>query len=1071
MIFNIYIYLFLDNYLFIVLLIIYNMDNMLNIIKDNNRQIELWNNFDIYNNLIQRNKLNNGPYFNLMNGPAFVSGKPHYGHCLVTCVKDIINKYYLMNGYNVDFQLNFDCHGIAIEMLVNKELDINKDNTIENYGIDKYNNYCCNYVNNNTAIWKPFCQKIGQFVNFDDHVKTMDTKFMQSVWWIFNNLYNNNLIYRGNRILAYSTDCATPLSNFEASLNYKEHTSKTITVLFKINELDNTYIAAWTTTPWTLPSNQALCVNSDFTYNIYYDSNKDRNIIMLKYDYDIIVNTIKGSELTNFTYTPLFNYNTSQNVYKIISDPFVSDIDGTGIVHIAPAFGNDDFRVAVDNGIIEHTGNNAFCPVDDNGNYTDIITDYAGKYIFDCNQHIIEHLKSQNLVIRHGEIKHQYPYCWRTDKPLIYKLVSSFFVAVTKIKDILIQNNKDINWTPEHIGSGRFHEWLNNVKDWGVSRNRYFGTPIPIWTNEDFSEIVCISNIEELKQLSGINYDIDNIHREFLDNILIPSKINIGTFLKRVPEVLDCWFDSGAVPIAQHFHKYGHYDNFEIPDFITEGIDQTRGWFYTLNVLTSAVFQKPAFKNVICTGLILAEDGHKMSKSKNNFTDPIQIIDKYGADVLRILLVNSPAVKAEESKFIENDLKTITQHLLPLLSALNFYKDYYNLYDRYLVDNNIKNFSDNKNIYSDNQLDRWILSEINKLNKIINIEMKKFQLSNIYKYIFSFIEKLTNIYINLNRDRFKGKYNIDEQYYSLITLNYVLNKLTILSSPFIPFLSEYIYQELKLFTMNDNLSNNLISVFLEHYPSENFELIDVIDTINNLQEIIDCVSVLRSKSISHMSLRIPIKNIIIYGSEQLLHNLNNISNYILSSCNSINFKTFIIDDFVDYAIEPDSKTIGQDFKKLSKSKKYELLSFSKQQINDIINGATINGLSNKHIVVKPFLKSHNINNFYYEYVNNYIIAIDTTYDDEVKEIHIYKLFIRLIQTIREEMNLKPHNKIIVQYNCLNTDNDYLIDVITKFKNDIEFHIQYPIIYVDSINDNFKTKNILDYSININVVVV
>ena len=557
--------------------------------------------------------------FVFYDGPPFATGLPHYGHILAGTIKDVVARYKTMKGFHVPRRFGWDCHGLPIENEIEKEHKFKSASDIEGFGIANFNEECRKIVFRYSSEWKSTVERMGRFVSFDQTYRTMDLSFMESVWWVFGQLWEKDLIYEGFKVMGYSPALGTPLSNFEMNLNYREVDDPSLTMKFRMQG-GNTHLLVWTTTPWTLPSNLCLAVAAKETYVKIKDNDTEESYIIAKErlssyykkeDAYTIEEEMKGSDLVGKTYQPLFPYFAGQkNAFKILEADFVTLSNGTGIVHLAPAFGEDDFAVCRKENI------ELVCPIDVNCNFTEEVPEFQGVFVKDADKEIIRLLKGEGKVFQHTTIRHRYPFCWRTDKPLIYRAVTTWFVAVEKIKDRLIENNKQINWVPGHVKKGRFGKWLENARDWAISRNRYFGTPIPIWRSED-GDVRIISSVKELSEKSGKD-GIDDIHRHFIDDLTFEED---GKIFKRIPEVFDCWFESGSMPYAQNHFPFENEEetmkNFPA-DFIAEGLDQTRGWFYTLNVLSTALFDKPAFRNVIVNGIVLAEDGHKMSKRLKN---------------------------------------------------------------------------------------------------------------------------------------------------------------------------------------------------------------------------------------------------------------------------------------------------------------------------------------------------------------------------------------------------------------------------------------------------------------------
>ena len=765
--------------------------------------------------------------FTFYDGPPFANGLPHYGHLLASYIKDTIARYQTMKGKKVLRQFGWDCHGLPAEMNAEKGLGISGRKAVEAYGIDKFNEFCkkdaMRYVNE----WKQYITRCGRWVDFDNGYKTMNLNYMESVIHVFKTLYEKGLLYEDFRVMPYSWKCQTPLSNSEAKMDnsYRERADKAVTVKFKLKKecLDefqkrigifnfqfsifNFYILAWTTTPWTLPSNLALTVNKNFDYLlIKFPQNDDYAIIgkslLSKYKKELadaegnfnIVTEFKGEKLLGLHYEPLLPYlkdlqevKESENAFSIIHGDFVTTEDGTGIVHTAPGFGEDD------NNVCKPMGIPTICPVDDGGCFTSVVKDFEGIQVFETNDPIIIKLKEEGKWLKTEQYIHNYPHCWRTDTPLIYRAMSSWYVNVQKIKEDLLKNNQQINWMPEHLKNGRFGKWLEGARDWSISRNRFFGCPIPVWksTDPNYPRIDVYGSIAELEKDFGVK--VNDLHRPFIDNLTRknPDDPTGKSMMKRIPDVLDCWFESGSMPYAQLHYPFENKDRFDdnFPaDFITEG-DQTRGWFYTLNVLATALFNKPAFKNVISFGNIVDETGKKMSKRWKNYVDPFEAFDTYGSDAIRWLLMKSPAVKGEEGRVDKNgrDMKeTVRTAIKPVLNAYNFFCLYANS-DGVKAE---KSF-DSKNI-----MDVYILSKLKETVQNIEKFMDSYELGNACHESENFFEILNNWYIRRNKNRFwKSELDQDKQdaYNTLYT---VLTVMCEAIAPLMPFTTEYVWKGL-----------------------------------------------------------------------------------------------------------------------------------------------------------------------------------------------------------------------------------------------------------------------------------
>ncbi|HEX2583108.1 MAG TPA: isoleucine--tRNA ligase, partial [Chlamydiales bacterium] len=681
------------------------------------------------------------PVFSFYDGPPFATGLPHYGHLLAGTIKDAVPRYKTMKGFCVPRRFGWDCHGLPIENEIEKAKELSGAAAIEKFGIANFNEECRGIVLRYSSEWKKTVDRMGRWVDFEKTYRTMDLSFMESVWWVFKQIYDQGLIYEGFKVMPFSMKLGTPISNFEANLNYREVDDPSVTVAFELADEPGTFFLAWTTTPWTLPSNLALMVSASNEYVKVQKEGKKYILAEARLKANFkeepeILERFKGASLNGKKYRPLFPFFQENDAFRVILEEAVSMDDGTGIVHSAPAFGEVDFFACKRENI------ELVCPVDNNGKFTEEVPPYAGMLVKDADKSIMHDLKKQGNLFYQGTIHHRYPFCWRSDTPLIYKAVSTWFVAVEKIKKNILDANEKIHWMPEHIKGGRFGKWLEQARDWAISRNRYWGTPIPIWRSEN-GDLHAVGSIGELEKLTGAK--VDDLHRHHIDQL---EFVKDGKKYTRIKEVFDCWFESGSMPYAQNHYPFEHKKEFEesFPaDFIGEGLDQTRGWFYTLTVLSAALFKKPAFKNVIVNGIILAEDGTKMSKRLKNYPDPEGVIEKYGADAIRLYMLNSPAVKAEDLRFSEKGVEhVLRQVMIPFWNSFVFLSTYAKIYDW-------------KPTHQGGELaliDRWILSLTQKLIGEVESAMDSYDLSRAVDPFVGFVDQLTNWYIRRSRSRF-----------------------------------------------------------------------------------------------------------------------------------------------------------------------------------------------------------------------------------------------------------------------------------------------------------------------------
>lgn len=754
------------------------------------RVLQFWKTCNVFEKSLDMRK--DSPLFSFYDGPPFATGLPHYGHILAGTIKDVVPRYKAMKGFYVPRRFGWDCHGLPVENEIEKAKELSGALEIEEFGVAEFNEECRSIVLRYTEEWKRTVDRMGRWVSFEGTYRTMDVSFMESVWWVFAQLYEKGLVYEGFKVMPFSAQLGTPLSNFEANLNYKDVDDPSLTVLFALKEEPEVKLLVWTTTPWTLPSNLAILAKKDISYAkikvketgaLYILAESCIARYFKSKDLYEIIETFLGEKLAKCKYIPLLPYfaeREKEGAFQILLEEGVSSEDGTGFVHAAPAFGEMDFYACFREKI------EIVCPIDANGRFTQEVPDLEGQYVKDADKEIIRRLKKEEKVFLHTQVRHRYPFCWRSDTPLLYKAVRTWFIAVEKIKDKMLHANEQIHWVPDHIQEGRFGKWLENARDWAVSRNRYWGTPIPLWRNVK-GELKVISSIAELEEKTGKK--ITDIHRHFIDDLAFEEN---GEVFHRIPEVFDCWFESGSMPYAQNHYPFENQketlEGFPA-DFIAEGLDQTRGWFYTLTVLGAALFDKPAFKNVIVNGIILAEDGQKMSKRLKNYPEPEAVFNQYGADAVRLYLLHSPAVQAEDLRFSEKGVELVLrQVLIPFWNSYVFFSTYAEIY-------NWKPSGQHKVPLAD--IDRWILSRAQKLIQDVTSAMDVYDLSRAVSPFVDFINELTNWYIRRSRSRFWSDQESTDRREAFETLYTVLMTLSKISAPFIPFLSEAIYQALR----------------------------------------------------------------------------------------------------------------------------------------------------------------------------------------------------------------------------------------------------------------------------------
>jgi isoleucyl-tRNA synthetase len=757
--------------------------------------IELWKKLGTFSRSVSQRS--GAPEFIFYDGPPFATGLPHYGHLVASTLKDIVPRYWTMRGFRVERRFGWDTHGLPIEMQVERNLNLNGPQSIRAFGVDKFNEACRGSVLTYVEEWRRTVTRIGRWVDFDHDYKTMDPSFMESVWWVFAELWKKGLVYQGFRVMPYSWRLSTALSNFEAGLDYRDVDDPALTVRLALDAPlagKKAFLLIWTTTPWTLPSNLGVAVKDDIEYVVADHEDGHRYVVAKDLlaatlqDKATVITTVMGKDLIGKTYVPLFPFfaNRKQSgAFRVIHSDHVTTTDGTGLVHMAPAFGEDDFEACRKNGI------EFVDPVDPEGNFGPEVRPYQGKNVKEADKLIIHDLKAQGAIFKHAQIRHPYPYCYRSGTPLIYKTTPSWYVKVEPLRDRMVANNRTIHWVPEFVGAARFENWLKEARDWSISRSRFWGTPIPLWMSEDQREMHCVASVGELEQLTGTK--VTDLHPHRIDHLTFTKN---GKTLRRIPDVFDCWFESGAMPYAQLHYPFENKAFFEqaFPaQFIAEGLDQTRGWFYTLLVLSTALFEKAPFRNVIVNGLVLAESGEKMSKSKRNYPDPNDVIERYGADALRAYLINSPLVRAEPLKFTENHVKEVVRTvLLPLQNAWGFFVTYANL-DGW---NPKTHLAQAPALAERPELDRWIVSVLQSLVREINTQMEGYYLDRVVPPMLGFIDDLTNWYIRRSRRRFWKSGNSTDKASAYATLYDVLTTFSKVIAPVLPFFAERMHQNL-----------------------------------------------------------------------------------------------------------------------------------------------------------------------------------------------------------------------------------------------------------------------------------
>ena len=953
--------------------------------------------------------------FVFYDGPPFANGTPHYGHIMVSYVKDVVARYQTMNGKKVERRLGWDCHGLPAEMSAEKQLGVSGRKQIEEYGVEKFNDFCRSDVLKYSGIWVEMFKRIGRWVDFSHDYKTMDLPFMESVINNFKQLWEKGLVYEDYRVLPYSWAAETPLSNFEVNQGYQDKTDNAITVMFTLE--NGMKMLVWTTTPWTLPSNLMLAVGKDIDYAVMEEDGQKyvlAQALLGRYkkqlEHATQVGTMKGADFVGMAYEPMFPYFKhlkEKGAFRVLSGEFVSTEDGTGIVHIAPGFGQDDFEAcrAYDENFP------VVCPVDEAGKFTAEVPDYQGKQVFETNEPIMQLLKEKGILVKKEQYTHSYPFCWRTDTPLIYKAMSSWFVKVTDFRDDMVRNNQQITWVPEHIKDGRFGKWLEGARDWSISRNRFWGTPIPVWKsdNPQFPRIDVFGSVAEIKEKTGI--EVTNLHKPYIDEVVYPNPDDPSgkTMMRRVGDVFDCWFESGSMPYAQVHYPFDNKEWFEnhFPaDFIVEAMDQTRGWFYTLTVLSTALHNKPAFKNCICTGLLMAEGGQKLSKRLKNYPDPNEVLDSIGSDALRWFLVSSPVLKGgnlavdQEGKEIAKAARVAQ---IPMWNAYYFFTLYANA----------EGYQAKEVSGSSEAIDNYILSKLKRLSRIVKQGLDTYDVALSCNEVASFMEILNNWYIRRTRDRF---WSGDQQAFDVLYT--VLVNLSKIMAPLMPFLCEYVYK---------NLTGGE-SVHLADYPQlENIKLDEtLVDEMDFLQDLCSAGKFIREEK--NLRNRLPLAGLTVVGDN--LGFLNGQYQDIIKD--ELNVKEVKIDNnLAAYAAKTVylytpllGKALGKDMGPVMaayKQGKWELnadgtLSIAGQTLTPDLFEVRLD--MKDGVAGKAFAD------------NKAVVTLNTNVTDELKREGMARDFVRLVQTLRKDKDFNISDRIEL---CYATDNAELNKALDENK--------------------------------------
>lgn len=978
------------------------------------------------NNVIKKNFDMNqdGEYFTFYDGPPTANGKPHVGHILTRVMKDIIPRYKVMKGYKVIRKAGWDTHGLPVELEIEKKLGISGKDQIEDHGVEKFVKECKESVFTYVNMWEKMTDQIGYWVDMEQPYVTYHNSYIESVWWALNQMWEKGLLYKGHKVMPYCPRCGTGLSSHEVSQGYKDVKDLTAIAKFKVEGEENKYILAWTTTPWTLPSNLALCVNKSYDYieakvgDEVLILARDLAAKVLGEDYEVI-KEFKGTELLGTKYERLLPFGKIDGkAFEVIHGDYVTLSDGTGIVHIAPAYGEDDSIVAKKNGI------GFINLVDASGNFVEEVTPWAGKFVKKCDESIVKYLEEQNKLFKAEKHTHSYPHCWRCDTPLLYYPRESWFVAMTTLRDKLLENNNKINWYPDNVRIGRFGKFLENVIDWGISRDRYWGTPLPIWECE-CGHKDCVGSIAELKE-KGINVPDDiELHKPYIDGVKLKCS-KCGKEMTRTAEVIDCWFDSGSMPFAQLHYPFENKELFEenFPaQFISEAVDQTRGWFYTLLAISTAIFDTNPFENCIVLGHVLDKKGLKMSKSKGNVVDPFEVLDSQGADATRWHFYTASAPWLP-TRFSIDDVQEAQRKFLSTL---------WNVYSFYVLYAELDNFNplEYKDFKSENVMDKWIMSKLNTLIKEVDENLASYQITQAALIIEDFTDELSNWYVRRNRARYWSEDLTDDKIGAYVTLYRVLTTLVKVAAPFIPFVTEEIYQNLVIGL--DKSAEE--SIHLCQWPSVDENAID-----EKLEKEMDLAYTIvklgrSARNGANIKNRQPLSKMLLstdaipaYYGDILKDELN---------IKSVEFGADL-SQYVNFEIKPNLPVLGRQYGKLIPGIRKEIASRNQMELAQKLQGGgtesiTVDGteilLNGESVLVTM----QGLEGYAFAGEGEIGVVLDTNITEELKEEGQLREITSKIQNMRKEKGFEVADKI----KLFVSGNDMLINIINKYSDVIK----------------------------------
>ena len=989
------------------------------------RVLDLWDRIDAFERSVSQRSPDTE--FTFYDGPPFPTGSPHYGNLLAGVLKDIVPRYWTMRGHRVERRFGWDTHGLPIELEVQKELGLSGPADIKRFGVARFNEECRSRVMANTQVWEAITRRIGRWVDFEHDYKTMDTDFMESVWWVFKQLWDKGLVYRDFKVLPYSFGAATPLSNFEVNLGaYRDVEDPSLTVQVEVTEgagpvEPGDRLLFWTTTPWTVPANLGIAVGPDMRY-VRIDASlggvegrfwiAEERVAAYWDDPPEPSAAAKGAHMLGARYTPPFDYFASlagDGAFVVVASDEVSTEEGTGLVHMAPAYGEADFEAFANAGLSDLLVD----PVDEEGKFTDQIPEVAGQNVKDADATLLRLLRERGALVTDGRIVHAYPFCWRTDTPLIYKAVPTWYVAVERFNDRMVELNESIHWVPDHVGSRRFGNWLEGARDWAISRNRFWGSCIPIWECGECQHRVCAGSIDELHELSGTR--LDDLHKHVVDEVTFPCPQCGGT-MSRVPEVLDVWFESGAMPYGQHHYPFEDKERFEegFPaHYIAEGLDQTRGWFYTLLVHATAIFDTAPFRNCVVNGMILAEDGRKMSKSLKNYPDPFELLDATGGDALRAYLINSPVVRAEPLRFSEAGVRDVVrQVMLPYWNAFSFFTTYAAAEGLTVADlGNAASPADRP------EIDRWVLSVLQSLVARVNREMEGYYLYNVIPPLIEFVDDLTNWYIRRCRRRFwrqRGDEDDADTLAAFATLYDVLVTFSTLMAPVLPFVTEEMYQHL---VVDRREGDGPGSVHLEDYPEADEALIDP-GLEQSMAVVRRVVALGRGLRVAEgVRIRQPLARLTVVSHDQAVHTAVeahaalvaeelNVGDVITSAAES---------GFATVSAKPDFARLGPRFGPRMKDAAAAIAALGEAAVLGVLEGGSVEVMGEEVTADDLVVARRPLPGVAVASDDLLSVALDTTLTPQLEREGLAREVVKLVQGLRRDAGLEVSDRITLRW--------------------------------------------------------